>query len=158
MAKDLDIEQILVRILPSVGKLIDEKLGSLENRIAKLETAKNSSKINDNKITKFYFSGVNDGTFDNAKAVYEFIENESLYRFEQIPGEKKALVYVEDKRSVAQIFTANPDIQDSACERANKYNQNAIKIDTVKAGVAFLEPGNIWRIDKNNKVKISYVV
>jgi len=110
----------------------------------------------------FYFrsvvtDGSGNGFFDKKFSNKEFVENESLYRFEMKPGETKANFFVEDKPSVLREFLNNPQTQDLAVEELKEYqyNDKAKRLETAKSGSAVLD-GDKWRVKE--KVKVKYIV
>ncbi len=158
-----------LRVLYNKEKQYQSKIESLENQVvylkkrleqieafrgndigASLERAEPLPKA---KRDIFYLPSPTGNSFNASKASLNFEETVSLYRFEKIPGENKAIVFVENKPSVVQRFTGSPESQDGVCEEVSGFNQNASDIETIEPGEAVLE-GEKWRMVK--KVRISY--
>jgi hypothetical protein len=118
------------------------------------EIADAASFENNTALTdKFFFAGPIDNTFNASRKTVDFIDGQSLYRFERVRGSNRAIFVAEGNyESVVQRFVCSPELQAGVCDVIGNYDPNASQIQTDEPGEAVLD-GNMWIVDKKARIR-----
>jgi uncharacterized small protein (DUF1192 family) len=154
IAGKLNLENDIKYLKEEIERLKKERATS---NTAKPDTAQEitvaDSENNAASTDKFFFAGPIDNTFNASRKTAEFIDGQSLYRFEQIRGSNRAVFAAEGGyESVVQRFVCSPELQAGVCDVIGNYDPNASQIRTDVPGEAVLD-GNMWIVDKKAKIR-----
>jgi len=145
-----------MKLLENDIQYLKEEIERLKKERVAANTAKPDIADSENNAVstdKFFFAGPIDNTFNASRKTVEFIDGQSLYRFEQIRGSNRAVFAAEGGyESVVQRFVCSPELQAGVCDVIGNYDPNASKIQTDEPGEAVLD-GNMWIVDKKAKIR-----